>query len=1518
MKLTKRLLAIVLAAAMLVGMVVISTSAIQLDESVDNLTWDDCADINPETNPYTVKMGFKIYKVNTSTGEYTLLADTNAANDTLDVNVEAGDVLRVETWAQTNFHTIGIQLTPAYNNEWLLPTKMDYSVVTSTASYPLKAANVAGKTAMDDYPKMVDFCADYGTGDGTFENPVFVTEALTQAKGQINHNSWSGLRGVLPKDWQGKGTAEGTWINTAAVDQWGNSIVDENGHLIYNVYQMGMGNNASGSEAWTGFGVVLNVYQPIAVFNLTVAEDAKGTAKLFYPLSSYYNTTNAYTQFTAMSYEAVQDSPNVNGNWDESMPQVCASGLTTYANKVTYGDGTVADKNWIVTNATITVGDAAGGEDDTTTEPPTTEPPVEYADLAALQAAIAAAATADTANCTSASVAEFNAALAAAQALNVEGTLATEQDAINAAAARLNAAITGLTKLGTCNYTALDAAIAAAATADTTNCTSASVAEFNAALAAAQAVTRDMIADEAGENQAIIDAAAARLNAAITGLTKLGACDYTALDAAIAQAKALDENDYTSTSWYSQAYLTSYLDAAEAVARDMVADEAGENQAIIDNAKDALLAAIAMLELRADFTALKAAIATAATADTANCTAASVAEFDAALAAAQELADSESSIGESRQAEVDAAAARLNAAITGLTKLGGCDYTALDAAITAYDALDKNAYTPNSWTASDVDALAAAAKAVARDLIADEAGANQATINAAADALDAAIKALVKVADKAALAAAIAAAPTDADAYTPDSWAAADLANVLAAANAVNADANATQADVDAQVAAIAAAVAKLALKADKAALAEAIAAAKTLDANDYTPDSWAAANLEAVIAAAEAVNADGNASDADVTAAIQSLRDAALLLEEKADTEALEEAIDTLPAIAEDDADPESWAAYEAALAAAELVFADPNATQAEVDKAEADLLAAISAVKEKDVVYCDYSALDEAIAAFEALVEAEYTPASYATVKAYYDAAKAVTRDMEYTVEAQDEIDFAADELNNSIALDLVKVADKTALKAAIDTVVDTANCTSASIAKYNAALADANAVYADANATQQAVDAATEALVAAQQLEKLPKVDYSDLEDAMAKFEALDATEWTDDSYAAAQKAYDAAAELVEADLYDDEQGENAGLVDEATDALNAAIAALEKAVDKTALKAEIDKAPSVEENLATDETWADYADALANAQDVYADDAATQNEVDAAAAELAAANAALATRGLVDYTALDAALALVPALGQDEYTAKSWKAYADAKAAAEAIARDLIDDKAGANQKTVDDAAAALDAAYKALTENKANITDVKYDNTGVYTTGTLKYDFYVNGAASKIQILAPDGGTMTFDRRSSRVTIVSYNEAGEVVDYAEEDPAYEVWSINLGLVATEYQVRAKYDYTWDTEYYAFTVEYAPYNTTAESFTATVGEYVDATEVVAAKGEVITFKAVTDSNAIKVQFVFADGGTSTYTRTKAVDNGDGTLTWTITRVFKQNVDINLRVKAPTGWATEYSGNVVVTMA
>ena len=536
-----------------------------------------------------------------------------------------------------------------------------------------------------------------------------------------------------------------------------------------------------------------------------------------------------------------------------------------------------------------------------------------------------------------------------------------------------------------CDYTALDAAIATAQETDTTNCTSASVNAFNDALAAAQAVARDLIADEAGANQKTIDDATAALNAAIAGLTKLGKCDYAALDAAIAayEAKVADKDLYANWADYEAAY-----DTAKAVARDMIADEAGANQKVIDDAA-AALNAVVLTYKAADYTDVTAAIEEADQVDRSKYTAASLKVLDDAVAAVVTGLDI------TQQSVVRDMAKAIRDAIANLVPLGACDYTALDAAIARKDALNVADWTPSSWRESGVDAAYGAAKAVARDLLADEAGANQAAIDAAAATLEAAIDALKPVADKTDLAAAIARATAlNEDDYTPESWEAADLESALIAANRVYEDADVPQTIVDGMVSAIERSEAKLVKKADKSALAAAIAAAKDLDEADYTPESWTAADLEAVISEAQGVYDDPNASVEDVEVAIDLLEAAAAKLVEKADKTALKAAIDTLPEVAEDEATSETWAAYEEELAKANRVYADDNATQDAVNAAEANLLAAIAAVKALGT--CDYTALDAAIALAPAEDAEAYTEETWKAYAAAKAEAEAIERNM------------------------------------------------------------------------------------------------------------------------------------------------------------------------------------------------------------------------------------------------------------------------------------------------------------------------------------------------------------------------------------------------------------------------------------------------------------------------------------------------------------------------------------------
>lgn len=186
--------------------------------------------------------------------------------------------------------------------------------------------------------------------------------------------------------------------------------------------------------------------------------------------------------------------------------------------------------------------------------------------------------------------------------------------------------------------------------------------------------------------------------------------------------------------------------------------------------------------------------------------------------------------------------------------------------------------------------------------------------------------------DKSALQAAVDAAPTAQGSYTADSWTAFQTA--LTAAKAVLNDADATQEAVDAALADLNAAVAAL-VSVDKSALQTAVNAAPS-DASAYTAASWTA--YQTALTAAKAVLNNANATQAEVNDALTDLNTAKAAL---VDISGLKSAV--AGAITEQGSyTDDTWAAYEAALAAAETVLADSDATQAEVNDALAALAAA------------------------------------------------------------------------------------------------------------------------------------------------------------------------------------------------------------------------------------------------------------------------------------------------------------------------------------------------------------------------------------------------------------------------------------------------------------------------------------------------------------------------------------------------------------------------------------------------
>ncbi|MBQ3604412.1 MAG: FIVAR domain-containing protein [Clostridia bacterium] len=1467
MKLTRRLLAVVLAVAMLLGMVAVGATA--------SIT--DYYEYDPVDNPYTGKIGLKAYKVNTDDDTYTEITDGA---------VEPGDVVRVEIWVQTNyFNTLGC-FGIAYSNGLYVPTTLTYG----TYSYLERASSVSYSKVFG----MVPYDSEHAdSAEGSIDNPYLLNEVVKLSSsgyvGKTKAQDYTNIKKYMPPSWRGTGKTATTYYADAK-------------YTAYNYVFGGYQADANYDYApYAMMGIIATEYQPVIYFNLTVSPDAKDgdSGIISIPAEGIYTSTQTASTYLARCYSADEDGNGI-GDEEEAAAAEGLQYISPVNNNIakdTYGDdATVYERVYDMSEATLTLTVGGGStepgttepETETTTEEPTTEADASYAKV---EAAIAAIPT-DLSGYTAASVKAVNDAKNAV----VYGLKASEQARVDAFADAINEAVKNLAPLGTCNYDELDAAIAAYEAKLADKDLYENWAEYEAAYEVATKVARGMINDEAGANQKVIDDAADALNAvvlkykaasyakveaaiaaiptdlsgytaasvkavndavaavvyglditkqaevdgyaeaineAVKNLAPLGTCNYEELNAVIAEAEELNADDYTTTSWYSQAYLDAYLEAAKAVTPGMIADEAGENQAIIDEAAAALRAAIGKLELRANLEDLKAAIAAEPKVAEAYATADTWAAYAEKLAAAQAIVDEETAVGVSRQTEVDNATAALNAANDALIE-DEASYAAVEAAMAKIPA-DLTVYTADSVKAVN-DAVAAVEAGVKKS--------QQAKVDAWAEAIEEAVKNLAPLGgcDYTALDAQIKAYEelVKAD-YKPSSWDESGVDAAYETATGIARDliadeAGANQKAIDDAAAALEAAIAKLDKVANKDALAAAIAEAKLLKEDDYTPASWENSDIEATIAEAEAVYADANASDDDVEGAIANLAFAKSVLTKKADKTALKAAIDAAKELKAENFTPDSWliAELEDMIAEAEGWYNDDNA-----------------------------------------------------------DA---------------DDISRALESLENAVNT-LVPVADKEALKAAIDTEVKTENATAETLKAYEDALAAANDVYADGNATQDAVNKAEADLLAAiGGLKYLGACNYEEYDAAVAAAAALVEDEYTTSSWTAADVAAVVAANEVAKDLINDESGANQKAIDDAAAAIKAAIAKLEKKADMSKVEAALAADPTVAEEYATADTWAKYAEAKAAAAAVLAAAADTgvsaQADVDAAADALNEANEALVEEA-ADYAAVEAAKAKIPA-DLSIYTQASVKAVEDAVAA-------VVEGLGKSKQADVDAMAAAIEEAVKNLKENKASITALEVDLEGYLMKSAKEYKFTVNGAPSKIQVKGPNGSTSTYDRYHSRVTIVSYNANGEVIDYLDEEPAYEEWTIVMSLGEGDFTAKAKYGTVWETEAFDFTVTMYKPRESAVVFVAkdSASEAEAGKALSVKKGAIAEITVTAPITATKVQLVFASGTTTTYTAAHSavvyVDNGDGTATWTISRTFGGvgTGSMTLKLKDASGW-------------
>ncbi len=885
---------------------------------------------------------------------------------------------------------------------------------------------------------------------------------------------------------------------------------------------------------------------------------------------------------------------------------------------------------------------------------------------------------------------------------------------------------------------------------------------YQDALEAADAIDRDMIVDAAGENQAKIDAAAKALTDAYNALVAQ-LVDLSALEAALALTPEYAEEYYDADTWAEwQAAVSEGRDTYEGLEGEPNVDWARDEAAA---ATQAITDAFAALELKAaDYSAVDAAQAAFKQVDTTKYTAASVKAVEDAIAAVVTGYDI------SKQDDVDAMAAAINNAIAALAPLGTCDYAALDAAIANTPEYGEEYYDAAEYEAYE-DALAAA-KAVERDMLADEAGANQAKIAAATKALTDAYNALdARFVDRSALEAALALKPEYSEEYY----------------------------DVDAY-----------------AAWQEAVAAGTdTYEGLEGEPNvDWARDE------AADAVDA--------INAAF------AKLVPQFMDYSALEEAVAKYGKTPEaaDAYTEASYAEYEEALFAAQdyLVNKDDKAPASDEDIA-AEVAAVTKALEDafnnlKIKEYCDYSALEAAVANCSSTAPAEY-----------YDAAE-----------------YAEWQAALSVAQTL---------------------------------LADEKLEKTDAN--QAIIDRVAAALEKEYNDLVEQYVDLTDLANAITACGTADYEEerYTTDSWAAYEAALEAAKKAMnDYDLAPDTQ-EIRDIVADVKDDLVAAYNALElNKVDCSALEDALAMVPDYTEEYYPVDKWAAYEKAVADgtaalAQLKSADDTDENREaVQAAADAIVNAISALVPE-FIDYSALEVAVTKYGKTPEasDAYTAASYAAYEEALAAANDILANKDENAPASDAELAAEIAAAakaLEDAYNALELADKSIVLKATPKVNSFNVGdTVEFEFLCSTTnVSKIQIVREGSTTSTYTRTHSKVTSIVDNGDGT-----------ETWTIQLYISSDSFNLTAKgkLGKNWETGGYKFKVSTAKAeDIEVKSATATP---VAGDTIIANKEYKIVI--VTGADTLRIRLVTPGGSTSTYTRTSAVQLDDGTWQWTITR-------------------------------
>ena len=170
----------------------------------------------------------------------------------------------------------------------------------------------------------------------------------------------------------------------------------------------------------------------------------------------------------------------------------------------------------------------------------------------------------------------------------------------------------------------------------------------------------------------------------------------------------------------------------------------------------------------------------------------------------------------------------------------------------------------------------------------------------------------------------------------------------------------------------------------------------------------------------------------------------------------------------------------------------------------------------------------------------------------------------------------------------------------------------------------------------------------------------------------------------------------------------------------------------------------------------------------------------------------------------------------------------------------------------------------------------------------------------------VRFIYEDGGTITYQRNENNII--------STVD------SVETWVVTLPTrgIATEvnFDVIAKYNGAWQKN--NVKVSTVTFYKEAAADATIYSVEADASEVKV--GTNVTFNILTNAETTKVQYVYPNGGTYTFTpdNAKVTDLGDGTEMWTVTvrHMSVGNSPVTFRARSTTAWIdTQSFGSVNV---